>query len=370
MTIFRLTLHPASDGDALMLTWGESTAPHFALVDLGRTKDYRALKPFLKKIAVLDLLAISHIDADHIEGAIPLFKEQQLPVTARQVWFNAYAQLESANMRLPPAGRVPLGAAQAEKVTAGIVRSNWPWNSRFASGIVSIDSPEAQVPMLLEGDLKLMLLSPSDRKLADLLPVWDDEMRKAGLRTTDPDEVEEALVARRVRLGGLNVEDLARSKFKEDVTKPNGASIAFVAECNSRRVLMGADSHPETIERSLRRLGASETTPYKLDCMKVPHHGSKANTSPKLLKIIDCTCFAFSTDGSRHGHPDPETIARVIKNDPARMKTLVFNFRQDSSIEWDDPDLMRQWNYECIFPDEGRAGIELELHPNLVLRSL
>jgi hypothetical protein len=80
-------------------------------------------------------------------------------------------------------------------------------------------------------------------------------------------------------------------------------------------VLLGADAHPGAIETSLRSLGASEASRYKLDCFKVSHHGSKANTSPELLKIIDCTCFAFSTDGSRHGHPDPEAIARILTAD-------------------------------------------------------
>jgi hypothetical protein len=35
--------------------------------------------------------------------------------------------------------------------------------------------------------------------------------------------------------------------------------------------------------------------------------------------LIDCTRFAFSTNGDRHSHPDAETIARILVNDPDRV---------------------------------------------------
>ncbi len=358
MPTFKFAMHPASEGDALILTWGGGTL-HHALVDLGRTGDYRALKPLLAEIGAFDLFTISHIDADHIEGVVPLFKEATLPFNARHVWFNARAQLEAAAKRITE--RVQLGAAQAEKVTAGIVKSKWPWNAHFESGIVSLDSAEAGAPLAFEGGLKLTLLSPSDLKLSQLLPVWDAELKKAGLRTVDPDEVAAALAEGREQLGGLNVDALAAQPFAIDGTKPNGSSITFIAEFGGKRVLMGADSHPDIVEASLRKLGASETERYKLDCLKVSHHGSRANTSPSFLKIIDCTRFAFSTDGSRHGHPHAETIARILKTDPKRKKTLIFNFRQPSTDQWDDADLKKRWNYECLFPEEGKTGIEFDI---------
>ena len=359
--IFRLTMHPASEGDALMLTWGDATKPRNALIDLGRTKNYKALRPNLKEVAELELIAITHIDADHIEGAVSLFNEQTLPFKAKHVWFNAFGQLKAAKKRFN--GRVELGVAQAEKVTLGIVRSGWLWNAHFASGIVSVDSPEATEPIVFDGGLKLTLLSPSDMKLKELIPTWEEELKKAGLLTIDSDEVEVALARGRVSLGGNgpDVEELAAVKFKEDSTKPNGSSIAFIAEFGGKRVLMGADSHPGMIEEKLRALGASETNRYRLDCLKVSHHGSKANTSPELLRIIDCTRFAISTDGSHHGHPDAEAIARILKADPERKKTLIFNFRQGKTVLWNDVHLMNQWKYECIFPCVGKEGIEFEI---------
>jgi beta-lactamase superfamily II metal-dependent hydrolase len=363
MTVFRLAMHPASEGDALILSWGEAGALRHALVDLGRTGDYRALKPELKRIGAFELFTVSHVDADHIEGAVPLFKETALPFTAAHVWFNAHAQLRAAKARMTPGGRLPRGAKQGEKMTQGILKSGWPWNSQFASGIVSVNSPEGAEPIQLAGGLRIHLLSPSDRALAELESVWIDELKKAGLRPADPDAVEAALAAGQARRGrgAPNVDKLAAEVFKEDNAEPNGSSITFIAEYGGKRVLLGADSQPGIVEASLRRLGASETNRYKLDCLKVSHHGSKKNTSPALLKIIDCTCFAFSTDGTKHGHPDKQMIARILKNDPARPKHLIFNFRQPSTTIWANATLQRKWNYTCVFPGEGKEGIEFDI---------
>jgi beta-lactamase superfamily II metal-dependent hydrolase len=361
MSVFQLAMHPASEGDALVLSWGEDDALHHALIDLGRTGDYRNLKPLLQQTGRFELFAITHIDADHIEGVVPLFKEARLPFTAAHVWFNAHAQLETANARLPPGSRMPMGPAQGEKVTVGIIRSQWPWNAQFASGTVSVDSAEGPNPIAFPGGLTLRLLSPSDQKLAELLPVWDRELRKAKLRTTDPDEVARALAGGYVHLGGINIEQLASLRFYEDTSEPNGASIAFVAEFAGKRILMGADAYPGVIEESLRALGASKACPYRIDCLKVSHHGSKANTSPALLDLIDCTCFAFSTDGSHHGHPNPEMIARLLKKETVGRKRLIFNFRQDNTTIWDKADLMQQWNYECVFPEAGKSGVVFDI---------
>lgn len=69
--MFRLTLHEASEGDALVLSWGKDAASHHAVIDLGRTKNYAALRPWLTQADRIELFNISHVDADHISGRCP-----------------------------------------------------------------------------------------------------------------------------------------------------------------------------------------------------------------------------------------------------------------------------------------------------------
>jgi hypothetical protein len=47
--------------------------------------------------------------------------------------------------------------------------------------------------------------------------------------------------------------------------------------------------------------------------LKIPHHGSAGNLSNRLMAEIDCHRYAISSDGSRHGLPDPDSIARIVK---------------------------------------------------------
>jgi beta-lactamase superfamily II metal-dependent hydrolase len=362
MGIFRLTMNPASEGDALLLTWGEENDLHHALVDLGRTRDDKALRPKLREIGRLELFAISHIDADHIEGAMPMLKETTAPFVPADVWFNAWHHLRNAQERIAQSDDLEtLGAKQGEKLSNGILRFHWPWNHAFGpDGIVSCDSLAARATIPLAG-LAITLLSPGDRELAALEPVWMQELAKANLRPLDPDEAPAAPPSGLEVLSTLNVEMLARKPFVEDTSEPNGASIAFLAEFGTRRVLMGADAHPGVIERSLRSLGFSEQNRLRIDLFKLCHHGSKANTSPSLLKLLDCTRFAISTDGSKHQHLDPETIARILVNDPLRKKSFFFNTYQDRATIWKRPDLQAKYNYDCIIPSVAAPGLTIDV---------
>jgi beta-lactamase superfamily II metal-dependent hydrolase len=360
---FRLTMHPASEGDALTLGWGEESNLRHALIDLGRTSDFKGLLPKLKDIGRFELFTISHIDADHIEGAMPLLKETTAPFAPTDVWFNAWHHLKNAEMRLKKVdGFETLSAKQGEKLSAGILRFAWPGNRAFgADGIVSVDSPSAQQTIELAGGLKITLLSPGDQELASLEPVWMKELAKANLRPLDPDEAPDRAPADFEALSPLNVEALAKKPFIEDKSEPNGASIAFLAEFRGRRVLLGADAHPGVIERSLRKLGFNDTNRMKLDLFKLCHHGSKANTSPTLLKMLDCTRFSISTDGTKHNHPDRETVARILMNDPQRSKMLYFNVNQENATVWNRSDFQGNYNYDCVIPAKTAPGLTIDI---------
>jgi hypothetical protein len=148
----------------------------------------------------------------------------------------------------------------------------------------------------------------------------------------------------------LDVSKLASEAFKADTAKANGSSIAFIAEFRRRRVLLAADAHSAVLEEALAPLARTEGGRYRIDLLKVSHHGSAYDTSPEISKHIDCTRFAISTDGSRqHKHPQKQAIARLLAADPGRDKTL-FNYRQSQTELWENDSLREKWRYECVFP--------------------
>lgn len=352
MSDFSLTLHPASEGDALVLSWDG----HHAVIDLGRTADYHAARPWLVAASGIELFVISHIDADHIEGAMPMVAEATAPFQPRDVWFNGYGQLVAAKTRI--AALEALSVDQGEKLTAGIRRFGWPWNLAYGGGPVSVDSQLIGTPVDLAGGLRLTLLSPSDKELAKLGTVWAAEIAAASLGTGQPDAAPVAPMGYET-LAVMDVEALAATPFGADSTAPNGSCIAFLAEFGGKSVLLGADAFPGRIAQSLMALGYGPQNKLRLDLFKLCHHGSKANLSPTLLQMLDCTRFAISTDGTRHHHPNPETMARILINDPGRRKTFYFNTRQPSAEIWDAAALRDRWQYDCVFPGAGADGLEV-----------
>jgi beta-lactamase superfamily II metal-dependent hydrolase len=374
------------DGDCTVLSWGEASPSldvppdrhhplphqlahplaHHLVVDLGRAATYQAIRPRLQALGHVELFVMSHIDADHIGGAMPLVRENTPPFAPKRVWFNARPQLVAAENRAPILE--PLSARQGEKLSRGIVRFGWPWNAEFASEIASTDSPEAAQPIRLAGGLTVRLLSPGDAQLVALLPDWDAELDKARIRTFDPDEELEPLAPHLEALAAApNVKKLAEEDYAADRTTANGASIAILAELEGRRILIAADAHSEVLESSIAPLAAAEGGRLRVDLLKISHHGSKANTSKAFPALLDCTHFAVSTNGTRrHAHPDPQTIARFLVADPNRQKTFYCNYRQPSAEAWESPLLQARWHYHCVFPvtdaaDPGNGTLVVEV---------
>ncbi|HET9225371.1 MAG TPA: MBL fold metallo-hydrolase, partial [Thermoanaerobaculia bacterium] len=260
--MFRIEMLPAREGDCLWIEYGTEEKPHRILIDTGTPGTWRQLVERIERVPEdqrrFELFIVSHIDGDHIGGAIRFLEERPAGVGFDDVWFNGHRHLAAASDRL--------GVKQAQELTKALVDGEVPWNVAFKGGPVMIDK---DLPALeLDGGMKLTLLSPYRQQLIDLLPEWEKEL--LALEKKKPE-----LVAKDYLGGKIDVRALAESKFVEDDGAPNGSSIAVLAEYCGRCVLFGADAFPSVIERSVDRLGGR----LNLDAFKVCHHGSQRNVS-------------------------------------------------------------------------------------------
>ncbi len=340
MSVFRLTMLPASEGDCLIISYGADEAAgslRHVVIDGGRKKTWPHLQSALTAIAArgeaLELLMLSHIDADHIDGLLELAATEHLPLIPRAVWYNSYDQLKGL---VPPGGLQPQGARIADAYTKALAAKGWKLNTEFGGKAIHVEARPAAFDF---AGLKLTLVSPSRPKLWKMWTEWE-QWRQAhgGLQP----------LGKRALPATLDV-DVLSAPSATDGTAPNGSSIALIAEFGGRRVLLGADAHPDVVVASLTVLaGAGKAVP--LDLVKLPHHASRANVTRELVELLDCRRFAISTSGAVFGHPDPEAIARVLKFGQPGAKTLHFNYASDRSKPWDDRALKAKWDYACIFP--------------------
>jgi beta-lactamase superfamily II metal-dependent hydrolase len=359
--MFKVKFLPARFGDSIWIEYGDEHAPRRLLIDGGTAGTRKNLQALLNSLPVeqrrFELIVVTHIDRDHIEGILGLLEQVDLDFEVGEVWFNGWLHLPSVP------GAVSYGAIQGERLSESILDHQLPWNRLFNEQAVSL--PESgDLPVIeLPGGMKLTLLSPTLEKLAQLKPVWEREVRDAnlepgfGMAENDANqpvgEVQEYGI-----FDFPDIDLLAASKFEEDNSEANGSSIAFLAEYDGKRVALTADAHADALLEAFERL--SPANRINLDLYKLSHHGSKFTTSRPLIEKLDCPLYVFSTNGSIFKHPDQETVSRVIVAGGEHPE-LVFNYRNDRNDIWDLESLKSEHGYTTRYPTEPGQGIEISL---------
>lgn len=353
--MLKLHMLPAGHGDCLWIEYGNSKRPRHVLIDGGVKATYEDyLKPRIAALPEdqrhLELFVLSHIDADHIEGALELIGDLERGVSFGDIWFNGWQHLPQEF----------LSVEQGIEFSAHIEEQGLPWNETFDGGAVMIDETDDPLPAVeLEGGLKLTLVSPTRESLGRLRPAWNKALKEAGLL----EEYEREFLSADEEgdpSDSLDLEDLAQSRFKKDGSKPNGSSIGLLLEWKERRILLSGDAHAPVLLDTLGwLLDERDEEILVIDALKLPHHGSGKNVDNKLLDIIDCPQYLISTNGERFHHPDHTALARVIMNG-GEAPELVFNYRSEDNEVWDRDDLKDSYGYRVRYPEDGSEGITIE----------
>jgi beta-lactamase superfamily II metal-dependent hydrolase len=354
--VFRLHALPAGNGDALVLEYGNDGQTSRILIDGGVGPAATAVGQFLGESADLDLLVVTHIDNDHIAGMVNLLKQPH-PPAPKQVWFNGFRHL-------PDTGLQAMGPIEGEKLTTIIVDRGYAWNASFDEGPVAITQPAPAKPPSPDpiNDLKLTVLSPGVEQLRRLRQGtnWADIVRAAGLDPNVPLPPPPEPAPGLERMGPPDIDALADQKTDTDDTVANGSSIVLLAEFAKRTCLLTGDAHPDVLIAGIDQLVDKDNV-LEVDVFKLPHHGSKANVTKKLLSRIRAHTYVFSTDGSgNQRHPNDQAVARVIKYGGPSPQ-LVFNYRSDRNSDWDSDLLRDRWGYETVYPSQDKPGISVDL---------
>lgn len=341
---------PAAHGDCLWIEYGTGSRTARVLVDCGTASCYKnVLRGRIQSLAAgerhVELFILSHIDADHIGGALPLLAEAKaLGVTFGDIWFNAWRHLSGY-----------LGAEQGEEFSALIQQNGFSWNA-WKAGEAIVLGGETLPACTLPGGMVMTLLSPSRDKLAALAPKWKKEIEALNRTPGKADDFLGAVVS-----SSKDVIALADAKFTPDAAANNGSSIAVLLEYQGKRVLLGADAHAPLLVASIKKLLARRgAQKLALDAFKLPHHGSQNNLNIELMQLLDCRKYLVSTNGSHFNHPDREAIGRAIHYGGERP-ALYFNYESRLNSVWKEAALQQKYGYEAIFPPEGTQGLTVRL---------
>ncbi|MBF9221379.1 MBL fold metallo-hydrolase [Hymenobacter ruricola] len=395
-------LLPARNGDCLLISAGP--ALHL-LLDTGFKSTYTEfLKPLLQSLAAdgqqLSHCIITHIDEDHIAGAVEgLFPDNQdadqpqvIPIN--QVWHNSYRHLALQTgpvaENLPPADRAilrslvsrgaavlasgqprslrPISGSQGSVLGGLLLKYHYAWNTDADRGAIV-----APLTVQLAPEVRCQVLSPVAAGLRRLAGSWERELTKLGftsqLRSGSlfDDAYEFWQLAEKTNSATITQPIAAsthaspilyrQTPFKEDTSPTNGSSIAMLLEADGRRILLLGDAHPSVILQELRRLLAAEASPWWFDCIKLSHHGSFANNSPELLQATDSDCYLFSTNGGKHHHPNPATLAWIVTRPltrPGQLRKICCNYPTPTVQLFDRVDWQTHYHYTLSIAPDGQ----------------
>lgn len=369
--MLRIKMYPAKNGDAFLLS---SEKTHI-LIDGGYPSTFNhAISDDLHVLASqgksLDLIIVTHIDADHIGGILRLLSvngsaTEPAIIPIEQIWHNSLRSLTSpCEHKIPPeqhtllqainqrghpfslrdtaSGNVPneISAKQGCSLARLIFAGGYSWNGGDGTMPVSAGT----VYTLPHNEDIVAVLTPSNARLQDLLALWKKYLQRIGYRMPAGsgeiiDDAFEFTLEHlpegkegSSRLISASGKKTLEDTYTADLSVTNGSSISAIFDIGGVRLLMLADAWAEDVVTSLKAL-AGQGVSMMFDAIKIAHHGSFHNTSPELLNLVDAPVYFISTDGSKHDHPDSEVLAAIVDRPADFPRTLYFNYATPSSGE-------------------------------------
>lgn len=393
----------ASEGDSILISFGKNKETNI-MIDMGLDTTYlNYIKPELLKLNEkgkrINLLVITHVDNDHILGAIEFIKENKNInhiIKVDEVWHNTYRHLKFENEKNSSLslmakrelkgiirshsyksyndGGKDISVIQGTSLGGYLLKYNYAWNELFNGRAIQIEKNKGGIN--LTDNIKIILISPNQNKLDKLADKWlYDLNKKYNIKKIGREEIwddafefhmsnltEEYSGGKDISNKDINIDDIENlaSKEEKDISKTNGSSMSFIIEYkekdNEKKLLFLGDSHEDIVFDQLNEL---KEVGYELifDLVKVSHHGSNKNISQRLIDLIECKKFIISTDGKRHNHPNIESISKILNRKNKKTIELIFNYNIPKVEFLKCNKLKSKYKYDLKFLDDNESII-------------
>lgn len=326
--MFVLEALRAKHGDALLLHFGTKAQPRLAVIDAGPGGVYAdAVRPRLMQIREergldeqtpleIELMMVSHLDADHITGILELMRKlrdlrqsrKPLPWTVTRFWHNAFADLtadeevEKASVGGGGLSTASIGdflQIEGSNILASVGQGrelrdlvkffNLDGNPPFKS---IVKYPHAKNPVKLPG-LELTVVGPDEKNLKILQDDWNKKVKELLKKASSK---------------------AAKAELAAYVDKSvyNLSSIVVLAKADGKTMLLTGDARGDYTLEALRGAGLLKPRkPLRVDLLKLPHHGSDRNVNPDYFQNIQAKHYVISADG-KYTNPDVPTLEMIV----------------------------------------------------------
>lgn len=377
----------AGEGDCFLLRFAFEDRYFNLLIDGGPSHCWEsglkmALDGLISSEERVNLMIITHIDSDHIGGAIKLFSVPKYSTLVDEIWFNGlkqvlqdstdmhgkdvetgYDHIASQHQHSYGASDGPISAEEAASLEEKIDVLNLPANSRFDGKAISESLGIVEICPGISIDILLPTKNSLD-KLKKIFHIAVEQaspgsslyISKQGARAfeavlLDGDSGEDIIEPISASLPtSLQIEKWKDAKVGRDTSITNGSSIAICVNFFGKKLLLTGDAHAEELIAVLRERREIYGEHPFFEVVKMPHHGS-ANNCVKLLDHIDGHYFLISSDGIKFRHPSKETLAKIIAAPTQNGRDLIFNYDNQMFRLFNDKIAENKYRYNIYLAD-------------------
>ncbi|MDE7179371.1 MAG: MBL fold metallo-hydrolase [Lachnospiraceae bacterium] len=294
-----VTMFQAGKGDFFDLAYGEENDWHHILIDGGEkqaSNQYRKTLQYIKnRNQSIDAIIFTHIDNDHITGALHAFvnmNKEELP-DIHAVYFNT----GNAICRIQE-----LTKPEKPEDFPFVTKSTGQHSVKKAQSLLKVLDDKGLKKVLkdyivqgehinLLGGAELDMISPNTKELENFILKWDKEIEPA-------DKKGKLHKGNSVstRIYEENIEDYIKSSHPEDDSVTNRSSLAFIFRYKSVKIAFLGDACPSVCVEGIKKFSPEG---IQVDLLTLAHHGSSANISDDLLEMIRTEKYLLSTTGEK-----------------------------------------------------------------------
>lgn len=354
---------PAMAGDCILI---ELEHPDCILIDCGYKTTYNTeLRPLLLRLSAegyrISLMIISHIDRDHIEGAVHFLRENgdaEIPaiIPVDEIWINGFFntlfprlefkhreidelsleerkmlsdKLKSLKMSFPDEGYI--SATQCKALERLCVQNGYRVNCSCPDRIVKRSAmrySEVATNRISIAGCQIAILNPGEPQLEALSRELDREMirwfgRDYKIQQSDEftqlfellmELYEEPTSSEPIMAKSANLKSWLGASLLAPMNAVNRSSIVVEIIYHGRNMLFTGDGESSDWVEFLAPI---------YDLIKISHHGS---TKPNIKLLENCKAkhLLVSTNGGAYDrYPENELLARMIFSGAER---LHFNY--------------------------------------------
>lgn len=332
--VFTLEAVRAEAGDCLLLHYGDDDRPRLIVIDGGPTEAvYERLRDRLDGLREdggfadrdeplpIELLMVSHIDDDHIDGILHLTRQLldeggEPSYKVKSMWHNSFNDLigdGADELRAAARGGVEAASAGGDFFDQDLVCPD------TALIVASVDQGrELRDNAKLLGLVPTLLVAKADEKPRNFGAGL--ELRLVGPLRAQVEKLHAEWEKRLLELDAAGKLDQAEAAAFTDRSAANLASIVVLAERGGKTMLLTGDARGDFLADSLEAQGLlGDQGRLHVDLFKLPHHGSSRNVKRETFAKVTADHYVVSGDG-HHGNPDLPTF------------TMLFGGREDAGL--------------------------------------